>query len=102
MTDDSDLYENLGHTAYGFFKSFLKEKRKSLSNFLIKNKVGFLPIGFDYSVFQKISRKTSFKQLKFLIGKHPTLPIVMTGLWINSLNEEGQRKVWILEKQEIL
>lgn len=93
MADDSDLYENVGHTAYGFFKSFLKEKKDSLKNFLVKNKVGFLPIGLDYSVFQKISTKASFKQLKFLIGKHRTLPIVMTGLWINSLSEEEQLKV---------
>ena len=91
MSDDgSDFFKIIGQSAYGFFKAFLKEKQDSVSRFFVKNKVGFLPPGMDYSVFQRLRKKTSLKQLKFLIGNHHTLPIVMVGLWINSLNEDEQ------------
>lgn len=101
MSDGEEIYEKIGEAAYGFFKTFLKEKKDSISKFFVKYKVGFLPQGMDYSVFQSIKRRTSFKQLKFLIGNHKTLPIVMTGLWIKSLSEDERLKVVSDNRNEI-
>ena len=101
MNDDEDINIKIGEAAYGFFKSFLKEKKSSISKFFMKYKVGFDPQGIEFTVFQNIAKKTSFKQLKFLISNHKTLQIVMNGLWINSLSEEkllfliwGQLDLW--------
>lgn len=101
MSEDTEPYEKMGEFAYGFFKSFLKEKRESLSKFFAKQKVGFVPLGFDYSVFQKLQKKTAFKQLKFLVGNHHTLPIVTVGLWINSLDEQEQLKIAEANRDQI-
>lgn len=99
--DDPSLFKNLGQAAYGFFKEFLKEKQETISKFFVKNKVGFLPQGIDYSAFKNLKKKTAFKQLKFLIGNHHTLPIVMAGLWINSLDETEQVKVIEKHRDEV-
>ena len=82
-----------GEVAYGFVKAFLKETGANVIKFLSKNRIGFLPPDMDYDIFQKIKRKAAFKQLNFLIGSHYTLPIVVVGLWIDSLPEDKKVKV---------
>ena len=90
MMMNDDLNKNTGIVAYGFFKAFLNEQKENLEKFLIKFQVGFIPQGIDFSVYQKLKKKMVYKQLKFLIGKHVSLPIVLIGLWLNSLPEEEQ------------
>lgn len=94
-------YEKIGEVSYGFFKIFLKETAENVKKFFVKNKVGFLPEGMDYSDFQKIKTKTSFKQLKFLIGKHETLSIILVGLYIQNLDKERKSKVIEENRQKI-
>jgi hypothetical protein len=96
-----DLNETLGEIGYGFFKSFLKEKNNNLNKFFIKNKVGFLPPGMDYSVLQNIQNKSAFKQLKFLIGNHQTLSIILTGIYVSSLDKEVKKKILEENRQKI-
>ena len=90
MNDDEDVFKNMGAAAYGFFKAFLKEQKENVGKFFVKNQVGFIPEGMDYSAYQSFKKKSVYKQLKFLIGNHPTLPIVVVGLWLNSLPEKEQ------------
>ncbi|MBU4393362.1 MAG: hypothetical protein KJ920_13085 [Actinobacteria bacterium] len=94
-------YEKLGEFGFGFFKSFLKETGEGIRNFFVKYRVGFLPEGMDYSEYQKIKNKTVFKQLKFLIGNHPTLSIILTGLYVSSLDKELKKKIVEENKQRI-
>lgn len=101
MSPETELLTKLGNAAYGFFQSFLSEKKKQLETFFARNNVGFLPEGVDYSTIQRLKNKTAFKQLKFLIGKHRTLPIVLNGLWFSALSEEQQLKVAEENKNEI-
>lgn len=93
MAEDKDLAVEAGKFSYGFFKSFLDETKDKLENFFSQNKVGFLPEGYSYANIRKAQKKTSFKQLKYLIGNHETMPIISIGIWINSLPEEEQKKI---------
>ena len=93
MSDGENFHKTVGHIAYGFFKSFLQEQKENLDIFFVKNKVGFLPEGLDYSIYRKLQKSTIFRQLKFLIGKdHPTIRIVLTGLYLNSLDRDTRFK----------
>ncbi len=94
-------YEVLGEASFWFFKSFLEETSEGIKKFFLKYKVGFLPEGMDYSEYQKIKNKTVFKQLKFLIGNHPTLSIILTGLYISSLDKGLKKKIVEENKQRI-
>lgn len=98
---EEDIYKNLGEVAYGFFISFLKEKQESVSNFFLKNKVGFIPPGMDYSEFQRIKTKTVFKQLKSLIGNHYSLSIILIGLYLSTLDSESKIKIIENNKQKV-
>ncbi len=93
MVEDKDFAVEAGKFSYGFFKSFLNQEIDKLENFFSQNKVGFLPEGCSYDNIRKAQKKTSFKQLKYLIGNHETIPIVSIGIWINSLPEEEQKKI---------
>lgn len=97
----NDIYENIGKTGYGFFTSFLKEVGEGIKNFFIKNKVGFLPEGMDYSVYQKIKNKIVFKQLRFMIGEHSTLRIILVGLYVSSFDKDTKAKVLEENRQKI-
>lgn len=91
----------LGEFAFGFLKGILKESKRNAKNYLIKNKVGFLPEGMDYSEYQKIKNNTLFKQLKFLIGDHPTLSIILTGIYLSSLDRDLKKKIAEENRQRI-
>src|SRR3989338_1512042 len=93
MNEDFDPSIEAGKFSYGFFKSFLEEKKEQLISFFSRNRVGFLPKGCGLGDLKNSQKTQSFKQLKYLIGNHPTLPIISIGLWINSLPEEKQKKV---------
>ncbi len=90
--NDFDPSTEAGKFSYGFFKTFLEEKKDQLISFFSRNKVGFLPKGCGLGDLKHSQKKQSFKQLKYLLGEHPTLPIISIGLWINSLPEEDQKK----------
>jgi len=94
-------YEDLGEASYGFFKTFLKETAEGVKKFFMKNKVGFLPEGMDYSDFQKLKTKMVFKQLKFLIGKQDTLSIILLGLYIQGLDNKIKSKIADESRQRI-
>lgn len=95
------MEDKLGEFGFHFFKSFLKESRDNVKNYLVKYQVGFLPKGMDYSDFKKLKEKTIFKQLEFLIGNHSTLKIILTGLYISSLNKETRKNVIEENRQKI-
>lgn len=97
----TEVDERVGAIGYGFFKAFLNEKKRDMGKFLVKNKVGFLPEGMDYSIYQKIKRKSIFKQLKFMIGNHPTLGIILAGIYISSLDKETKKRVMDENRQRI-
>ena len=102
MTNDSVIYEKTGEIAYGFLKTFLKEKKNDLKNSFIKHKVGFLPPGTNYEVLQKIKRTKAVKQLEFLIGSdHFTLPIVIVGLSMVSMPENKKAEVAVDSRNAI-
>ncbi|MEE9525379.1 MAG: hypothetical protein V3V78_02115 [Candidatus Woesearchaeota archaeon] len=90
---ERDIAKDIGAAAYGFLVSFLKENKPSAKKFLVKHKVGFLPEGFDYSLYHKLNKSALIKQLKFLIGKnHKTLPIILVGLYLRSLDQEERER----------
>lgn len=93
MPDEEEIIKNVGIASYGFFKAFLNERREGAERFFLRHHIGFVPIGLDYAIFKEIKERSAFKQLKFLIGTHTTLPIVLTGLWINSLSEDQKLNV---------
>ncbi|MBI5797390.1 hypothetical protein HZA98_00615 [Candidatus Woesearchaeota archaeon] len=93
MNNESDLSQEFGKFSYGFFSAFLSEKGEQVKNFFSENKVGFLPPGCTYSDIRKAQTSQSFKQLRYLIGNHDTLPIVSIGLWMNSLPELEQKTI---------
>ena len=55
----------------------------------------------DYSDYQKLKNKSVFKQLRFLIGNHPTLAIILTGLYISSMDTKSRIKVIEDNRQRI-
>ena len=97
----NEAYDRLGEFGYGFLKSFLNEKIDNLKKFFTINKVGFIPEGIDYSDLQKVKNKATFKQLRFLIGKHRTLSIIMIGLSISSLDKNIKAKIMEEHKSKI-
>ena len=91
MTDDTNV--KVGEMGYGFLKAFLHEKAEDIKKFLTRNKIGFIPEGIDYSSLQEVKNKTVFKQLKFLIGNHSTLSIIMIGLSMTSLDKDIKARI---------
>ncbi|MBS3094630.1 hypothetical protein J4474_03115, partial [Candidatus Pacearchaeota archaeon] len=96
-----DIEEKVGEVGFGFLSAFLRKTGSSLKSFFVKNKVGFLPEGMDYSAYQKIGQENSFKQLHFLIGDHPTLGIILAGLYISSLDKDSKIKIYRENRQKI-
>lgn len=102
MGDSGSLGNLIGETAHGYLKSFLKEKKKNLDGYFLVNKLGFVPKGMDYSDYKKIQKKNSFKQLKFLIGKkHPSLGIILLGMYLASFSYEERRDCVDKHRQEV-
>lgn len=96
-----DGFPNLGEIGYGFLKEFLKEKRKDIGKFFVKNKVGFLPEGMDFNSFQDMKNDAIFRQLKHLIGKHETLPIILVGLHLHGYSGHEKRRVAEENRNEV-
>lgn len=100
-TKKNKMNDNLGEFGFDFLKSLLKETSAEAKNYFVKYKVGFLPEGMDYTDYQKIKNKSIFKQLKFLIGNHPTLSIILIGLHISSLDRKLKNTLFEENKQAI-
>lgn len=93
---------DIGEALFGFFKASLKEGAKDAQNFLLKNKLGFVPKGMDYSVLKEMKQKPIFKELQRLIGeKHETYYIVLIGLYIQELDEGIKSKIVEEERNKI-
>lgn len=102
MTTEN-IDEKTGAMLYGFLKSFLKEKKQSVKNFLTKYQIGFVPEDMDYSAYSKLKNNTILKQLKFLIGKkHPTLKITLMGLYMSSLKPAERKIIYQENKGKVL
>jgi len=101
-----DSPDSMGHlagqAAHGMFQEFLKGKKKSLQQYILSHKLGLVPEGLDYSSYNKIRSKNSFKQLQFLIGKrHNTLGIVLLGMHLATFSYHERSECIEQHKQEV-
>lgn len=83
--------EDFGSAGYGFVSSFLKAKKNDIQTYLVKNQVGFIPEGFDYSDFQEVRKSQIYKRLRILFPNHESLPILLMGLYLAGLDSDERK-----------
>lgn len=91
--DDNILNSNPGKVAYGFLKEFFKDLANGGKNYLTRKRIGFLPKGMANLDFSKVEKTQLVKQIKYLIDQHETVPIIILGLYLDSLNPNDRKEV---------